>query len=148
MPVEVVRSQGDHAGASPSARSAQRRGGCTVQNRPDSHHRGVVGHGASTAIRPAFVKWGDPQIDMFATFTNRCLIKFVSPYPPGGGGGGGGGGGVQKHVTTNPQIYTRVETLWAILVSKEHLKEAAEMMSRSRIDIYAIWPASLMGCQH
>ena len=32
-------------------------------------------------LRPVFAKWGEPQIDLFATFTNRRLIKFVSPYP-------------------------------------------------------------------
>ena len=45
---EVVRSQGDQAGASPSARSSQRPGGCTVQNRPESQHQVDVGHGTST----------------------------------------------------------------------------------------------------
>ena len=48
-PAEVVRSQGHQAGASPSTRSAQRPGGCTVQDRPDSQHRVDVGHGTSTA---------------------------------------------------------------------------------------------------
>ena len=31
-------------------------------------------------LRPAFTKWGEPQIEMFATFANRRLIKFISPY--------------------------------------------------------------------
>ena len=29
---------------------------------------------------PMFAKWGEPQVDLFATFANRRLIKFVSPY--------------------------------------------------------------------
>ena len=33
------------------------------------------------SLRPVFAKWGEPQIDMFATFANRRLVKFVSPYP-------------------------------------------------------------------
>ena len=32
-------------------------------------------------LRPVFAKWGEPQIDLSATFANRRLIKFVSPYP-------------------------------------------------------------------
>ena len=36
---------------------------------------------AMESLRPVFAKWGEPQIDMFATFSNRRLIKFVSPYP-------------------------------------------------------------------
>ena len=36
---------------------------------------------AMERLRPVFYKWGEPQIDMFATFSNRRLIKFVSPYP-------------------------------------------------------------------
>ena len=35
-------------GATPSTRSAQRPGGCTVQDQPDSQHRVDVGHGMST----------------------------------------------------------------------------------------------------
>ena len=73
---EVVQLQGDQAGSSPSARSAQCPGGCTVQNLPDSHHRVAM-----ERLRPVFAKWGEPQIDMFATFANRRLIKLVSPYP-------------------------------------------------------------------
>ena len=30
-------------------------------------------------LRPVFAKWGEPQIDLFTTFANRRLIKFVSP---------------------------------------------------------------------
>ena len=36
---------------------------------------------AMESLRPVFPKWGEPQIDMFATFVNRRLVKFVSPYP-------------------------------------------------------------------
>ena len=36
---------------------------------------------AMESLRPVFAKWGEPQIDMFATFANRRLVKFVSPYP-------------------------------------------------------------------
>ena len=36
---------------------------------------------AMESLRPVFAKWGKPQIDMFATFANRRLVKFVSPYP-------------------------------------------------------------------
>ena len=36
---------------------------------------------AMQRLRPMFAKWGEPQVDLFATFTNRRLIKFVSPYP-------------------------------------------------------------------
>ena len=35
---------------------------------------------AMESLRPVFAKWGEPQIDMFATFANRRLVKFVSPY--------------------------------------------------------------------
>ena len=37
---------------------------------------------AMECLRPVFAKWGEPQVDLFATFANRRLIiKFVSPYP-------------------------------------------------------------------
>ena len=36
---------------------------------------------AMESLRPVFAKWGEPQIDMFATFANRRLVKFVSSYP-------------------------------------------------------------------
>ena len=36
---------------------------------------------AMESLRPGFAKWGEPKIDMFATFANRRLVKFVSPYP-------------------------------------------------------------------
>ena len=36
---------------------------------------------AMEGLRPMFGKWGEPQVDLFATFTNRRLIKFVLPYP-------------------------------------------------------------------
>ena len=36
---------------------------------------------AMESLRPVFAKSGEPQIDMFATFANRRLVKFVSPYP-------------------------------------------------------------------
>ena len=36
---------------------------------------------AMESLRPVFAKWGEPQIDMFAKFANRRLVKFVSPYP-------------------------------------------------------------------
>ena len=36
---------------------------------------------AMASLRPVFAKWGEPQIDLFATFANRRLVKFVSPYP-------------------------------------------------------------------
>ena len=32
-------------------------------------------------LRPVFAKRGEPQVDLFATFANRRLIMFVSPYP-------------------------------------------------------------------
>ena len=35
---------------------------------------------AMASLRPVFAKWGEPQIDLFATFANRRLVKFVSPY--------------------------------------------------------------------
>ena len=70
-PAEVVRWQGDQAGASPSTRSEQRPGRCTLNTEWTL---------ATERLRPVFTKWGEPQIDMFATFTNRQLIKFVSPY--------------------------------------------------------------------
>ena len=35
---------------------------------------------AMERLRPMFAKWGEPQVDLFATFANRRLIKFVSPY--------------------------------------------------------------------
>ena len=36
---------------------------------------------AMESLRPVFAKWGEPWIDLFATFANRRLVKFVSPYP-------------------------------------------------------------------
>ena len=36
---------------------------------------------AMECLRPVFAKWGEPQINMFVTFANRRLIKFVSSYP-------------------------------------------------------------------
>ena len=36
---------------------------------------------AMERLWPMFAKWGEPQVDLFATFANRGLIKFVSPYP-------------------------------------------------------------------
>ena len=36
---------------------------------------------AMERLRPVFAKWGEPQVDLFATFVNRRLIKFASPYP-------------------------------------------------------------------
>ena len=36
---------------------------------------------AMERLRPVFAKWGEPQVDLFTTFANRRLIKFVSPYP-------------------------------------------------------------------
>ena len=36
---------------------------------------------AMESLRPVFAKWGEPRIDLFATFANRRLVKFVSPYP-------------------------------------------------------------------
>ena len=36
---------------------------------------------AMESLRPVFAKWAEPRIDLFATFANRRLIKFVSPYP-------------------------------------------------------------------
>ena len=35
---------------------------------------------AMERLRPVFAEWGEPQVDLFATFANRWLIKFVSPY--------------------------------------------------------------------
>ena len=32
-------------------------------------------------LRPVFTQWGEPQVDLFAAFANRRLIKFESPYP-------------------------------------------------------------------
>ena len=45
---QVVRSQGDHVGSRPSARSAQHPGRFAVQSRPDTEHWVDGGHGAST----------------------------------------------------------------------------------------------------
>ena len=36
---------------------------------------------AMERLRPMFAEWGEPQLDLFATFANRRLVKFVSPYP-------------------------------------------------------------------
>ena len=36
---------------------------------------------AMECLRPVFAQLGEPQVDLFATFANRRLIKFVSPYP-------------------------------------------------------------------
>ena len=36
---------------------------------------------AMERLRPVFAQWGEPQVDLFATFANRRLIKFASPYP-------------------------------------------------------------------
>ena len=36
---------------------------------------------AMECLQPVFAKCGEPWIDLFATFANRRLVKFVSPYP-------------------------------------------------------------------
>ena len=36
---------------------------------------------AMESLRPVFAKWDELRIDLFATFANRRLVKFVSPYP-------------------------------------------------------------------
>ena len=36
---------------------------------------------AMERLRPVFAKWGEPKVDLFATFASRWLIKFVSSYP-------------------------------------------------------------------
>ena len=36
---------------------------------------------AMERLRPVFAQWGEPQVDLCATFANRPLIKFASPYP-------------------------------------------------------------------
>ena len=36
---------------------------------------------AMESLRPVFAKWGELRIDLFVTFANRRLVKFVSPYP-------------------------------------------------------------------
>ena len=33
---------------------------------------------AMESLRPVFAKWGEPRIDLFGTFANRRLVKFVS----------------------------------------------------------------------
>ena len=75
---QVVRQQGDYVGSCPSARSAQHPGGFPVQSRPDTTTEWTM---AMESLRPVFAKWGEPQIDIFSTFANRRLVKFVSPYP-------------------------------------------------------------------
>ena len=36
---------------------------------------------AMESLRPVFAKWGEIRIYLFATFANRWLVKFASPYP-------------------------------------------------------------------
>ena len=36
---------------------------------------------AMECLRPVLAQLGEPQVDLFATFANRHLIKFASPYP-------------------------------------------------------------------
>ena len=36
---------------------------------------------AMESLRPVFAKWGKLRIYLFATFANRRLVKFISPYP-------------------------------------------------------------------
>ena len=36
---------------------------------------------AMESLRPVFAKWGELRIYLFATFANRRLVKFASPYP-------------------------------------------------------------------
>ena len=36
---------------------------------------------AMERLRPVFANWGEPKVDLFATFANRQIIKFVSSYP-------------------------------------------------------------------
>ena len=36
---------------------------------------------AMERLRPVFAQWGETQVDLFAMFTYRRLIKFASPYP-------------------------------------------------------------------
>ena len=35
---------------------------------------------AMESLRPVFAKWGELRIYLFATFANRRLVKFASPY--------------------------------------------------------------------
>ena len=35
----------------------------------------------SVLLEPVFLEWGTPQVDLFATFSNRKIDQFVSPYP-------------------------------------------------------------------
>ena len=67
-----------NTGSRPSARSPHHAGRFAVQSRPDTEHRADDGHGASlTSIFPM----GRTTGRLVATFTNRHLIKFASPYP-------------------------------------------------------------------
>ena len=35
---------------------------------------------AMERLGPLFAKWGEPRVDLFATFANRRLIRFALPY--------------------------------------------------------------------
>ena len=78
MPVEVVRSQGDKTSSHPSARSARR-----IRCPESARHWTLSGRWPwpMERLRPVFAKWGEPQVDLFATFANRRLIRFASLYP-------------------------------------------------------------------
>ena len=36
---------------------------------------------AMERLLPVFARWGQPQVDLFDTYTDRLLLNFVSPYP-------------------------------------------------------------------
>ena len=76
-PAQVVRSQGNHVGSRPSARSAQHSGGFAF-HAEWARHWTLSGRWPNMEhLRPVFAKWGEPQVDLFATFANRWLLKFV-----------------------------------------------------------------------
>ena len=78
MPAQVVRSQGDHVGSRPSARSAQHPGGFAVQSGPDTEHRVDDGHGASTT---RVCQVGRDTGRLVCDIRQQMTHKFVSPYP-------------------------------------------------------------------
>ena len=77
-PAELVRSQGDNFGSGPSTRSPQHLGRFPVRVGQTLNMEWMM---AMECLRLVFAQWGKPQVDLFATFANRRLIKFASAYP-------------------------------------------------------------------
>ena len=79
-PAQVVRSQGDHVGSRPSARSPQHPGRFPVQSRGDSEHGVDDGHGASaTHVGPVGRAAGQLVCNFRQQTTRQVCIAIGRP---------------------------------------------------------------------